>query len=90
MVYWLRMFNTLLAAGVVGLCFLKAAWDSPNQARNARVTGLGIICLAIALGSFERRHDVFNYRIPMITVGLLFCIYGMRRTAAGEKPRYKN
>lgn len=89
-IYWLRMINTLLAGFVVGLCFLKVNWDYLNRARNTRIAGLGLLCIAIAWGSFALRHDVFNPRVPLTTLGLLLCVFGMRRTAAGENnPRKK-
>lgn len=86
-VYCLRMLNVLLAGGVAGLCFLKTSFDYKYRARNARIAGLGLLCVTLALGFFATRHDVFNYRAPMYTVALLVCLYGMRRTAAGEEDR---
>lgn len=85
---WLRVVNCLLGGLVAGLCFLKLDTKNPDAARNSRIAGLGIICVAISLGSFSNRNDEFNVRIPMITAGLLFSYYGMRRMASGERPRF--
>lgn len=86
-VYTLRLLNAVLAGLVCGLCFLRVGWDKANQARNARVAGLGILSVAIAWGSFARIHDVFKPWLPLVTVGLVLCLYGMRRHAPGERPR---
>ena len=87
---YLRLANCLFAGLVAGLCYLKLENSHPDKARNYRIAGLGMLCLAISLGSFATRHDAFNYRLPMITVGLGLSFYGMRRMAIGEKPQIKN
>lgn len=86
--YWLRLLDVLLAGLVFGLCLLRVNWDHANRARNARIAGLGLICLAIGWGSFYRRYDEFRPWVPFLTAGLVFCLYGMRRPAAGE-PHFK-
>lgn len=82
--HYLRLLNVLIAGLVLGLCFLKVNWDRENKARNTRIIGLAIICLVIAWGSFARRNEVFNIRTPILTVGLAFCLFGMRLQALGE------
>lgn len=86
-VYCLRMINTVLAGLVAGLCVLRVGYDPRNNARNARIAGLGLLTIAIAWGSFAKVHDVFRPWLPLVTAGLLLCLYGMRRQAPGEKPR---
>lgn len=85
----LRLINALLAGGVAGLCFLRVNWTDETRARDTRVAGLGLICVAIAWGSFARRDEVFKPWIPLVTIGLALCVYGMRRIAAGELARVR-
>lgn len=82
--YVLRLVDTGLAGLLVGLCVLRFHRDFENRARNARIAGLGLICLAVAWGSFYRRNDDFRPWLPFLTVGLLLSVWGMRRPASGE------
>jgi len=86
---WLRLVNCFLGGIVAGLCFLKLENGNPDKARNARILGLGIISIAITIGSFSNRYEELNIRVPLLTVGLLCSYYGMRRMAVGEKPQYR-
>ena len=88
LVYALRILNCVLSGIVAGLCFLKLENSHPDKARNYRIAGLGVLCINIAWGSFALRNSVFNYRVPLTTAGLLLCLHGMRRMAAGEKPNF--
>ena len=88
-VYALRVLNSLIAAAVVGLCFVKADWRHLNGARNARVAGLGVIAFALIWGSLNRQHEPYKPWVPIFTWGLVLCVYGMSRTAPGETSKLK-
>lgn len=86
--HYLRLFNSAMAGLVCGLCFLRMEWRPQDPARAARIVGLALICVATAWGSFAFRDIPFKPWVPFVSLGLIFCVYGMRRPAAGE-PRYK-
>lgn len=88
-VYWIRVVNAVLAGFLVGLCFLKVSWSHVDHPRSARILGLGLLCVAIGWMSLARLGQAYKPWLPVITIGLLFCFYGMRRRAPGEVAQNK-
>lgn len=87
-IYMLRVFNSLLAATLVGVCLVKTRWTKLSFARDSRVGGLCLLNVTIAWGSLQRRHELFKPWLPIVTIGLALCLYGMCKLAPGEEQRY--
>ena len=72
-----RDFNILLAAVACSLLlWLKAipAWNGWTVPRRLSWMALFMSCLAISYGTFETKYLGTYFRIPMITVSLLWAI----------------